>query len=210
MQTISIWKLIFGISLVVIIGCGSDKNPLTEDTPVSSNEAIEPQFTPIADVTPILGTWLLESITTFHGDEMVYQYQESAEFPYYLAFKSDGTLNATYNFPIKKVTNASILAEKGLQHILQHTNDITVTVQGEFEIGINQIRLTFLSASVTPKEAPEIDSDFENPMFFPFIEKVGDSRRLYYTIAEDSSEIVFVAKEGKLSADVIYQRLKTD
>ena len=208
MQTISIWKLIFGISLVVIIGCGSDKNPLTEDTPVSSNEAIEPQFTPIADVTPILGTWVLKSIATFHGDEVVRQ--ESAVFAIYLTFKPDRTFESTYSRPIKEVTNAATLAEKGLQHILQHTNDITVTVQGEFEIGIIQIRLTFLSASVTPKEAPEIDSDFENPMFFPFIEKVGDSRMLYYTIAEDSSEIEFVAKEGKLSADFIYQRLKTD
>ena len=210
MQTILTWKLIFGMSLVVIIGCGSDKNPLTEDTPASSNEVIEPQFTPIADVTPILGTWLFESIASFHGDEVVYQYRESAEFPFYLAFKSDGTLNATYNFPIKKVTNASNLVEKGLQHILLRTDKITITVQGEYEMGIDRIRLTFLAASVTPKEAPEIDSDFENPIFFPFIEKVGDSRMLYYTIAEDGSEIVLVAKEGNLRADVIFQRLKTN
>ena len=210
MQTILTWKLIFGMSLVVIIGCGSDKNPLTEDTPVSSNEAIDPQFTPIADVTPILGTWLFESIASFHGDEVVYQYRESAVFPFYLAFKSDGTLNATYNYPIKRVTNASNLAEKGLQHILEHFSDITVTVRGKYELSANQIRMTFLSASVAPKEAPEIDSDFENPIFFPFIEKVGDSRMLYYTIAEDGSEIVLVAKEGNVRADVVFQRLKID
>ncbi len=208
MQTILTWKLIFGMSLVVIIGCGSDKSPLTEDSPVSSNETIEAQFTPIADVTPILGTWLLESITSFHGDEVVYQ--ESAVFAIYLTFNPDRTFESTYSRPIKEVTDASILAEKGLQHILLRTDKITVTAQGEFEMDVNQIRLTFLSASVTPKEAPEIDSDFENPWLFPFIEKVGDSRMLYYTIAEDGSGIVFVAKEGNLRADVIYQRLKTD
>ena len=204
------WKMMFGfgISLVVIIGCGGNDYPLKEEMPDPSTETSETQFRPVTNITPILGTWVLKSIATFHGDEVVRQ--ESAVFAIYLTFKPDRTFESTYSRPIKEVTNAATLAEKGLQHILQHTNDITVTVQGEFEIGINQIRLTFLSASVTPKEAPEIDSDFENPMFFPFIEKVGDSRMLYYTIAEDSSEIVFVAKEGKLSADVIYQRLKTD
>ena len=208
MQTILTWKLIFGMSLVAIIGCGSDKSPLTEDSPVSSNETIEAQFTPIVDVTPILGTWLLESMIIFNGNEVVQQ--ESAAFPFYLTFKSDSTLKATYNYPIEEFTNAANLALMGLQDVLLRTDKITITVQGEYEIGVNQIRLTFLSASVTPKEAPEIDSDFENPWFFPFIEKVGDSRMLYYTIAEDGSEIVFVAKEGNLRADVIYQRFKTD
>ena len=33
---------------------------------------------------------------------------------------------------------------------------------------------------------------------------------LYYTIAEDGSEIVLVAKEGNVRADVVFQRLKID
>ena len=196
--------------LVVIIGCGSSDDPLRDEVSAPSTETHVTQFTPIADVTPIVGTWLYESIATFHGDEIVRQESAPSVFPFYLTFKSDGSLKATYNIPIKEFTTAANLAFLGLQDVLKRTDKITITVQGEYEMGVNQIRMTFVSASVTPKEAPQIDSDFENLWFYPFIERVGDTRLLHYFIAEDGSEIVFVAKEGRMRAEFIYQRLETN
>ena len=202
------WRIIIGMMLVTIVACGGNEDPLKEEMPDPSTATSEPHFTPITDITLILGTWRLKSIVTFSDDGKTRQDADAVAFD--LTFKPDGTFEATHSVPIQMVTNAAILASKGLQHILQHVKEIVLTFQGEYEISVNQIKLTLLSADVAPIEAPEIDSDFENPMFYPLVRQVGDTRELNYTVAEDDSTLVFWAEIGRFSTEINYRRLKTD
>ena len=208
MRIMLTWRLMFGVIFVVIIGCGSDEDLFKEETPDPSTEIPVTQFEPITDITPILGTWRLKSVVYVFGDEKTRQDADTVAF--YLTFKPDHTFEATHSIPIQMVTSAAILASKGLQHIFRHTKEILLTFQGEYKIGTDRLKLRLLSASVTPKEAPEIDSDFENPVFYPLVGYVGDTNEWNYMIADDGSALVFWAEEGGSSAEINYYRPKTD
>ena len=59
MKVISAWITIFGMLLVVVIGCGSNDNPLREDAQNPSAKAPITEFPPVRSVDQIIGTWLL-------------------------------------------------------------------------------------------------------------------------------------------------------
>lgn len=191
----------FGILLVAVIGCGSTDNSVKEDGPLT--QALITEFSRVQNVDQILGAWLLKSINVF-GDDAKSRYKIDV-VSFYLTFKPDGTFQATHRYPIEIFGNEETFELLGLPHLIEY-KEITETFNGDYQIIANQLRLTFISAGVKPKEASEIDSDFGNPIFLWF-GRVGNTAIVEAFLAEKGDKLLFVASDGPNSADVIYQRL---
>ena len=191
----------FGILLVVVIGCGNTDNPVKEDRP--STQALITEFSPVQNVDQILGAWLLKSVNVF-GDDAKSRYRIDV-VSFYLTFKPDGTFQATHRYPIEIFGNEETFELRGLPHLIEY-KEITETFNGDYQIIANQLRLTLISAGVKPTEASEIDSYFESPSFL-WVGTVGNTGMAEAFLAEKGDKIVIVASEGANSVDIIFRRL---
>lgn len=207
MKVILTCTAIFGVMCISTAGCGSNGNPLEVESPEPASEPPIPTFTPTPNVTPILGTWLLQQSTHRINDDI--KFHDYGDMPWaYLTFKQNRTFEAIFIWQIQEVTSMFYLAWKGLQHI----EEISITFRGEYQIGVNQsgadqLWLDLLTAEVKPKEAPEIDSDFENPIFY-LVGNVGATRLWNYSSAEDGSQLELGFRDGQLSVAYDYRRIK--
>ena len=59
MKVILIWTAILGMMVVAVVGCGGDDSPIKEEIPQPATEAPNP-YVPL-----VLGTWHLQTITSF-------------------------------------------------------------------------------------------------------------------------------------------------
>ena len=81
-----------------------------------------------------------------------------------------------------------------------------ITFWGKYEIDGKQLWFDVDRATVEPKEAPEIDSDFEDPMvFFFWVDKTG---RVPYSLSDDGDRLELETERGKESAKLIWHRIK--
>ena len=61
-------------------------------------------------------------------------------------------------------------------------------------------------ATVQPKKAPEIDSDFEDPtVFFFYVDETG---RADYSLSDDGDQLELGSKRGNVSTKLILHRIK--
>lgn len=195
MKVILIWTAMLGMIIVVIVGCGSDDSPIKEEMPQPLTEPSVPY------ISPILGTWHLKTVIAFeNGVERQQLGLGPALFT--LIFKPDKTFEAIQRFPLTNEVYLEILKQKGLEHVQR----IIITFWGKFEIDEKQLLLDVDRAMVEPKEAPEIDSDFEDPMNFFFW--VDDTGRLNYSLSDDGDHLELEIKQGVERARLIYYRIK--
>ena len=168
------WATILGILLVFIVGCGNTDNPVGERTP-------EP---PTQNVSPILGDWQLQAIVVLKdGVETQRIVGSSVESITLLKLQPDGIFEVVSTVPIENVASLDLLEWLELQHV----QEIVVTHRGKYHITGNQLRLNLIVTRVKPKEAPKIDSDFENPRFWY---EFGEPRSpLDYFLTEDGNNL---------------------
>ena len=195
MKVILIWTAMLGMMVVVIVGCGSDDSPTKEEMPEPPTEPSIPY------ISPILGTWHLKTVIAFENGVERGQL-DLGPFLFTLTFKPDKTFEAIQRFPLEREEYLEILKEKGLEHVQR----IIITFWGKFEVDENQLQLDVDRATVEPKEAPEIDSDFEDPMNFFFW--VDDTGRLNYSLSDDGDHLELEIKRGIERANLIYYRIK--
>lgn len=84
--------------------------------------------------------------------------------------------------------------------------EIVVTFPGRYGIDEKQLRFYVDRASVEPKDAGEVDSDFKDPIFFHHIGR--KARPLAYSLANNGNQLELVVKEGKNRAEFIHHRIK--
>lgn len=190
---------VFGILLVVVIGCGSTDDPI-EDGPIPSPRAPITLYSPVQNVDQILGTWLLKSFTIFNEDA-VERLNVINWVSFWLMFKPEGVFQATHRYPIEFFADNELLTLKELQHIKK----ITVTFQGEYETVANQLRLNVMSSEVRPMQAAELDSDFESPSFL-WVGETGNTAVAEIFLAGDGDKLLIVANDGTVRGKLIYQR----
>ena len=119
-----------------------------------------------------------------------------------LTFKPDKTFEVIYKYPIEVLADQAFLEWKGLEHI----QEIVVTFPGRYGIDAKQLRFYVDRARVEPKEAPEIDSDFEDPIFFYHIGR--KARPMDYSLVNNGNQLKLVVKEDKNRAEFIHHQLK--
>ena len=184
-----------GMIVVVIVGCGRDDSPIKEEMPQPPTEPSIPY------ISRILGTWHLKTVIAFeNGVER--QQLDLGPALFTLIFKPDKTFKAIQRFPLTNEVYLEILKQKRLEHVQR----IIITFWGKFEIDEKQLLLDVDGATVEPKEAPEIDSDFEDPMNFFFW--VDDTGRLNYSLSDDAGRLELEIKQGVERANLIYYRIK--
>lgn len=184
-----------GMMVVVIVGCGSDDSSIEEEMPEPPTEPSIPY------ISPILGTWHLKTVIAFENGGQRRQL-DLGPFLFTLTFKPDKTFEAIQRFPLEREEYLEILKQKGLEHVQR----IIITFWGKFEVDEKQLLLDVDRATVEPKEAPEIDSDFEDPMNFFFW--VDDTGRLNYSLSDDGDHLELEIKQGVERANLIYYRIK--
>ena len=195
MKVILIWTAMLGMMVVVIVGCGSDDSPTKEEMPEPPTEPSIPY------ISPILGTWHLKTVIAFENGVERGQL-DLGPFLFTLIFKPDKTFEVIQRFPLEREEYLEILKQKGLEHVQR----IIITFWGKFEVDEKQLRLDVDRATVEPKEAPEIDSDFEDPMnFFFWVDETG---RLNYSLSDDGDHLELEIKQGAERANLIYYRIK--
>lgn len=172
------WTTILGVIFFLVIGCGDTDNPV-------GAEIQEPPAEPPTNiVSPILGDWQLQAIVVFKdGVETQRIVDSSVESITLLKLEPDGIFEVVSTVPIEDVASLDLLEWLELQHV----QEIVVTHRGKYHITSNQIRLNLIVTRVEPKEAPKIDSDFENPIFWY---EFGEPRRpLDYFLTEDGNNL---------------------
>ena len=195
MKVILIWTAILGIMVVAIVGCGSDDSPIKEEMPQPPTEPSNPY------IAPIFGTWHLRLVTVFE-DGVQRQQHDARSLLFTLTFKPYRAFEVIHRYPIERAADLDFLKSVGLEHIQR----IVITVQGRYRIGEKQLWLDVDRATVEPKEAPEIDSDFENPTaFFFYVDETG---RADYSLSDDGNRLELEVKRGNVSAKLIHHRIK--
>ena len=197
MKEISTSTTLLGLMLVTIVGCGSNDNPIGEEM---SEKPVEP---PMQIISPILGDWHLQAITWLK-DGVETQRQDFTSFSFTLTLDPDRIFEVVHRFPTESVTSSVFLELKDWEHI----QEIIVTHRGKYYIDENQLRLNLIATSVKPKEAPEIDSDFENPIFWYDVGNPGGS--LDYSIADQGKELELRREEGEYMVKFIHRRPKNE
>ena len=187
MKAIRRWATVLGMILVAVVGCGNTDDPI-RDVPKPPSELLVP-----SDLS-VVGSWQLQGITWLkNGVET--QHIDYSSIPYILTLEPDGFFVLTYNVPVKMFVDLSWLEGTGLEHL--YNQDITVTFRGKFQTRNNQLWLNLTSASASPKEAGEIDSDFEEPIFMYHL---GEPGPLDYSFSDDGNQLQmkreFLAPEG--------------
>ena len=192
-----------GIMLVAMAGCGDTDNPIGQKSSKSPSEPRAP------DDPRILGSWHLQE-TVWFKDGVESQRIDSRSIGYGLfaptiTFMPDGLFHATSQFPIEKVTTLSWLEWLGLEHL--QDQDIIVTFRGKFQINDNELWLDLTSAIAKPKEAGDIDSDFENERNL-FIYYLGDPGLLDISFDDDNNLLEFTRQEGIYMVKFLHSRVE--
>ena len=202
MKMILTWVTILGVMIVFMVGCGSDDSPIKEDNSPIKEEMPQPATEPPnPDITPILGDWHLQTITFFENGVQT-QSMDFSSGLFTLTFRPDKTFEVINRYPIELVADLEFLKWKELEHI----QEIVVTFPGKYRISEKQLWLDVGRARVEPNEAPEIDADFEDPIFFYHIEM--KARPMDYSLVNDGNGLELVVKEDKNRAEFIHHRLK--
>ena len=202
MKVILIWGL--GLAIVTMVGCGNADDPIRE-VPKPPSEPLVP-----TDLF-IVGSWQLQEITWFkNGIET--QRIDSRSIGYGLfaptiTFMPDGLFHATSQFPIEKVTSLSWLEWLGLEHL--QDQDIIVTFRGKFQINDNELWLDLTSAIAKPKEAGDIDSDFEDERNL-FVYYLGDPGLIDISFDGDDTLLEFTRQEGIYMVKFFHSRVEGD
>lgn len=193
MKEISPWKTFLGIMFVFIVGCGSSDNPIGEEI---TEKPVEP---PMQIVSPILGDWHLQDVTRLK-DGVATQQIDFTPFSFTLTLDPDKIFEIVARFPIEIFANSFIRELNGWQHI----QEIVVTHRGKFYIVENRLQLNLIATSVKPEEAPDIDSEFENPIFWYNVEDFGGP--LIYSIADDGKELELRREKGRYTVKFFHRR----
>ena len=188
---------ILGVTAALIVGCGNTDNPIGEETPEPPAEP------PTQIVSPILGDWRLLDIISFKDGVETNRIDSKVGTSFILTFAPDGIFDVVIRIPIANVTSLHLLEWLELEHI----QEIVVTHRGNFHIGVNQLRLNLIVTSVKPKEAPKIDSDFENPIFWYDLGNPGGP--LDFIHSDDGNHLELRREEGEYMVKFIHQRPKT-
>lgn len=172
------WTTIPAVIFVLVFGCGDTDNPIGAEIQEPPSEP------PTHNVSPILGDWQLQAIVVFKdGVETQRIVGSSVESITLLKLEPDGIFEVVSTVPIEDVAGLDLLEWLEMQHV----QEIVVTHRGKYHITGNQIRLNLIVTRVNPKEAPKIDSDFENPRFWY---EFGEQRRpLDYFLTEDGTNL---------------------
>ena len=193
MKEISPWTTLLGIMFVFIVGCGSSDNPIGEEM---SEKPVEQ---PMQIVSPILGDWHLQDVTWLR-DGMATQRIEFTAFSSILTLDPDGIFEIVVRYPIEIFANSFIRERNDWQHI----QEIVVTHRGKFYIVENRLQLNLMATSVKPVEAPDIDSDFENPIFWYYVEQ--SRGPLDYAITDDGKELELRRQKGRYTMKFFHRR----
>lgn len=193
MKEISPWKTLLGIVFVFIVGCGSSDNPVGEEI---SETPVEP---PMQIVSPILGDWHLQDVTWLK-DGVATGQLEFTLFSITLTLDPDRIFEIVVRYPIEIFANSFIREQNGWQHI----QEIVVTHRGKFYIVENRLQLNLMATSVKPVEAPDIDSNFENPIFWYYVEQ--SRGPLDYAITDDGKELELRRQEGRYTMKYFHRR----
>lgn len=201
MNAILTWVTILGMMVVTIVGCGGDDSPIKEEMPQPATEPPNPY------IAPILGTWHLQTMIAFEN-EVQKQRLDFDMFLVTLTFKPDKTFEVIHRYPVEVFADLNFLKWKELEHI----QEIVVTFPGRYGIDEKQLRFYVDRTRVEPKEAPEIDSDFENPIFFYHIglERGQETRSMDYFLVNNGNQLELVVKEDKNRAEFIHHRIKLE
>ena len=194
MKVTLVWTVMLGMMVVAVVGCGGDDSPIKEEMPQPAAEPPNPY------IAPILGTWHLQTITWFENNVE----NQSIDFSsglFTLTFKPDKTCEVIYRYPIEEAVN-EILRPVEWEDI----QEIVVTFPGRYGIDEKQLRFYVDRARVEPKDAGEVDSDFEDPIFFYHIE--GKARPLDYSLVNNGDQLELVNKKDIYRAEFIHHRLK--
>ena len=152
-------------------------------------------------IAPIFGTWHLRLVTVFE-DGVQRQQHDFGPLLFTLTFKPYRAFEVIHRYPIERAADLDFLKSIGLEHIQR----IVITFQGRYRIGEKQLWLDVDRTMVEPKEAPEIDSDFENPMaFFWYVDETGKAD---YSLSDDGNRLESGSKRGNVSAQFIWHRIK--
>ena len=198
MKVILIWGL--GMAIVTMVGCGNADDPIRE-VPKPPSDPLVP-----TDLS-VVGSWQLQGMTWFKNGIETLQ-EDRSSFPYILTLEPDAIFDVTYSVPVKMYVDQSELEWIGLEHL--YDQDIIVTFRGKFQTKNNQLWLNLTSASASPKEASEIDSDFEEP---DFLYHFGDPAPLDYSSSDDGNRLQLkreaVTPEGNTNTVILlHHRLK--
>ncbi len=199
MKVTLIWTAILGMMVIAIVGCGSDDSPTKEEMSQPATES------PNLYITPVLGDWHLQTINWFENGVQTQNTDFSLAL-FTVTFRPDKTFDVIYRYPIEEVADQAFLEWKRLEHI----QEIVVTFLGTYGIDEKQLRFYVDRTRVEPKEAPEIDADFENPIFFYHIglERGQETRSMDYSLVNNGNQLELVAKQGKNHANFIHHRIK--
>ena len=198
MKVTLIWKVILGMMVVVVVGCGSEDGPIKEEMPQPPTEAPNPY------IAPILGTWHLQTMSAFENGVQKQRLDFNPAL-ITLTFNLDKTFEVIHRYPIEAAVN-EILRPAEWEDI----QEIVVTFPGSYGIDEKTLRFYVDRASVEPKDAGEVDSDLEDPIFLYHIElEVGKGTRpMDYSLVNNGNQLELVAKKGKNRAEFIHHRIK--
>lgn len=196
MKVILTSAMILTIVSVFTVGCTD--NPVREETPRL------PANPPTQIVSPILGDWHLQSIIGFANGVENFQWDYNS-VSITLSLMPEGIFDATHRYPIEAVTDVRL--RDWLE--LRQFEEITVTFEGKYRIAINKLWLNKLSARVQPKEVPEFDSDFDNPIFWYHGAKPEEGG-MNFSLTEDGNQLELSRGEAGYIVKFIHRRLKTD
>ena len=194
MKVTLIWTVILGMIVVAVVGCGGDDRPIKEEMPQPATESSNP-YVPL-----VLGTWHLQTITFFENGVQT-QSMDFSLVLFTVTFKLDKTFEVISKYPIEEAVN-EILRPAEWEDI----QDIVVTFPGRYGIDEKQLRFYVDRARVEPKDAGEVDSDFEDPIFFYHIGR--KARPLAYSLVNNGDQLELVVKEDKNRAEFIHHRIK--
>lgn len=179
---------IVGLLIVLILGCEGTESPIYTETPKSPTNPLVP-----VDAR-ILGSWLVEEVIGFEEGVEIGRFDSQqtdyGPFALTMTFMPGGVFHATYKLPIKKLVTLRELKWLGLEHL--QDQDIIAAFWGEFQINNNQLWLDLISASAKPREAREIYSDFEEPVFTYHL---GNPGLLNISYGDDDGRLELIRQE---------------
>lgn len=203
MKVIWIWTTVLGIMLVTLAGCGNTDNPIGQESLKSPSEPRAP------DDSRILGSWLLQETVWFkegvETQRLDRQQIDYGPFALTMTFMPDGFFHGTFKVPIEKATDPRWLEWIELEHL--QDQDIVVTYRGKYHISDNQLWLNLTSGSARPKEAGDIDSDFEDERNL-FIYYLGDPGLLDISFDGDGNQLEFTRQAGIFMVKFLHRRVE--
>lgn len=192
-----------GLLFVIILGCESTDSPIGKETLQSPTDPLVPVDARILGSWRLQETiWLKQGVETQRLDRQQIDYGPSALT---MTFMPDGFFYGTFKIPIEKATDPSWLEWSGLEHL--QDQDIIVTFRGKFQISDNQLWLNLTSGSARPKEAGDIDSDFEGEQNL-FIYYLGDPGLLDISFGGDGNLLEFTRQAGIFMVKFLHRRVE--